>query len=140
MRSLFGGLIRSSAGSALQGVGQQSDGRTISEYVPKGFDAERLGINSWDYKYRCDRSTRACRASGVDACRDLRHELLAPPLTGMVVWRIRDNAASARMHGLLPAGSVSTTMIAGERWFRCVAANPSADLALITEAIRAAFA
>jgi hypothetical protein len=86
MRSLFGGLIRSSAGSALQGVGQQSDGRTISEYVPKGFDAERLGINSWDYKYRCDRSTRACRASGVDACRDLRHELLAQCCVGAYAW------------------------------------------------------
>lgn len=69
---------------------------------------------------------------------DPRLELLAPPLTGIVVWRARDHAAFARIHGRLPAGSVSTTTLGGERWFRCVAANPNANFELMAQAIRAA--
>ena len=65
-------------------------------------------------------------------------ELLAPPQTGIVVWRVRDNAAFANVHGRLPAGLASTTTIAGERWFRCVAANPDADFDLVTTALRTA--
>jgi len=38
----------------------------------------------------------------------------------------------------LPLGSTSTTSIAGVRWFRNVAANPSADISFLIAAIQGA--
>jgi L-2,4-diaminobutyrate decarboxylase len=65
-------------------------------------------------------------------------ELFRPPQTGIVLWRPSQLAAFDRTVQSLPPGSVSTTSIGGERWLRCVAANPSADLDLLTAAIRQA--
>lgn len=69
---------------------------------------------------------------------DPRLELLGSPETGIVVWRTRDKNAFAHTHRRLPSGSVSTTKINGEHWFRCVAANPNADFDLVADAFRTA--
>ena len=69
---------------------------------------------------------------------DPRLVLLAPPRTGIVVWRPRDEESFDAIHQALPIGAVSTTTLAGQRWFRNVAANPQADVdALAREVGRA---
>ncbi|PAU82363.1 aspartate aminotransferase family protein [Halovibrio salipaludis] len=53
-------------------------------------------------------------------------ELFGSPVTGVVLWRPRNESPSAvreRMEGAF----VSLTQIGGESWFRSVAANPQAD-------------
>jgi L-2,4-diaminobutyrate decarboxylase len=67
-------------------------------------------------------------------------ELLALPRTGIVVWRPRDRDGLTRMLAHLPEGTVSTTTLGGERWLRCVAANPNADLDGLVDAVRRAAA
>jgi L-2,4-diaminobutyrate decarboxylase len=69
---------------------------------------------------------------------DSRLVLLAAPQTGIVVWRPSDNRGFDNVSQHLPAGAASTTTIAGERWFRNVAANPNADIDLIISEIRKA--
>jgi L-2,4-diaminobutyrate decarboxylase len=59
---------------------------------------------------------------------DPRLELLAPPQTGIVVWRPRDRALARALHDRLPPGSTSLTAIGGEPWLRNVSANPNADI------------
>jgi L-2,4-diaminobutyrate decarboxylase len=62
-------------------------------------------------------------------------ESFRPPQTGIVLWRPCKPAAFEIILRRLPPGSVSTTAIGGERWLRCVAANPNADIDLLTTAI-----
>jgi L-2,4-diaminobutyrate decarboxylase len=62
--------------------------------------------------------------------------LFARPRTGIAVWRPDGTAAFERIHGQLPPGIVSTVTIAGERWFRMVAADPQADVETIIERLR----
>lgn len=69
---------------------------------------------------------------------DARLELLAPPQSAIVAWRPRQAAAFERVRESLPPGSTSTTMLAGEPWFRNVAANPDADVQLLADAVRRA--
>jgi L-2,4-diaminobutyrate decarboxylase len=69
-----------------------------------------------------------------------RLELLSPPQTAILVWRPRDIASFEQIHERLPAGMASIVIIEGERWFRCVAANPNVVLDQVTAAIRAALA
>jgi L-2,4-diaminobutyrate decarboxylase len=83
---------------------------------------------------RLDRcmATAETVAAWIEAQPDL--ELLAPPETGIIVWRPapaggRDTAAR------LPAGLASATVIEGETWLRCVSANPNAAPDAITRAI-----
>jgi L-2,4-diaminobutyrate decarboxylase len=64
--------------------------------------------------------------------------LLAPPRTGIVVWRPRDGALFDRLLHRLPTGAASTTTVAGERWFRMVAANPNADVGVLMDSIESA--
>jgi L-2,4-diaminobutyrate decarboxylase len=71
----------------------------------------------------------------VDA--DERLELYAQPQTGIVIWRPKDDRLFDQVLQQLPAGSTSTTSIAGMKWFRNVAANPSADIDLLVAAIQA---
>lgn len=71
---------------------------------------------------------------------DPRLDLLAPPQTGIVVWRPHDNATSEQIYRQLPAETVSVTKIAGQRWFRCVAANPNVDFDRVADTVRAALA
>jgi L-2,4-diaminobutyrate decarboxylase len=69
---------------------------------------------------------------------DARLELLAPPQTAIVAWRPRDTTAFERIRKALPPASTSTTTLGGEPWFRNVAANPNADVGLVTQAVRRA--
>lgn len=65
-----------------------------------------------------------------------RLELYAEPQTGIVVWRPKyENLFDQVLHQV-PLGSTSTTAIAGVRWFRHVAANPSAEIDLLIAAIQ----
>ena len=68
---------------------------------------------------------------------DRRLELLAHPETGVVVWRARDKTVD-QLIAALPVGLASQTTVAGSQWLRCVAANPSADVDAIIEAVRSA--
>jgi len=67
---------------------------------------------------------------------DARLELYAEPHTGIVVWRPKDESLFDQVQPQLPAGSTSTTSIAGVKWFRNVAANPNADIDLLVAAIQ----
>jgi L-2,4-diaminobutyrate decarboxylase len=71
---------------------------------------------------------------------DERLELYAEPQTGIVVWRPKDKNLFDQVLQRLPVGSTSTTSIAGGRWFRNVAANPSADIDLLIATIQKALA
>lgn len=62
-------------------------------------------------------------------------EVLAPPETGVIVWRARTKSTD-QMLAELPNGLASRTMIAGEPWLRCVAANPVVDIEAVKAAIR----
>jgi hypothetical protein len=69
---------------------------------------------------------------------DERLELYAEPRTGIVVWRPKyENLFDQVLHKM-PLSSTSTTTIAGIKWFRNVAANPSADIDLLIAAIQRA--
>ena len=59
---------------------------------------------------------------------DERLELYAEPQTGIVAWRPKDKDLFDKLLHQLPKGSTSTTSIAGGKWFRNVAANPSAEI------------
>jgi L-2,4-diaminobutyrate decarboxylase len=67
---------------------------------------------------------------------DERLELFAEPQTGVVVWRPKDEGLFDLVLQQLPVGSTSTTSIEGVRWFRNVAANPSADISLLIASIQ----
>jgi L-2,4-diaminobutyrate decarboxylase len=67
---------------------------------------------------------------------DERLELYAEPQTGIVVWRPKDQNLFDKVLQHLHVGSTSTTSIAGGKWFRNVAANPSADIDLLIDTIQ----
>jgi L-2,4-diaminobutyrate decarboxylase len=70
---------------------------------------------------------------------DPRLVLYAEPQTGIVVWRPSDTETFDKVLQQLPAGAASTTTIAGQRWFRNVAANPNANIDLLIAEIQKAF-
>lgn len=67
---------------------------------------------------------------------DERLVLYAQPQTGIVVWRPKDENSFNPVLQQLPFGSTSTTSIAGEKWFRNVAANPGADIDMLIATIQ----
>ena len=67
---------------------------------------------------------------------DKRLQLLAPPETGVVVWRMVEADATERLHAVLPPGSTSMTALSSGRWLRNVAANPNFDLSAFTSALK----
>jgi L-2,4-diaminobutyrate decarboxylase len=69
---------------------------------------------------------------------DERLELYAEPQTGIVVWRPKDENLFGHLLQQLPVGSTSTTSISGGKWFRNVAANPSADIDILMANIHGA--
>lgn len=71
---------------------------------------------------------------------DERLVLYAPPQTGIVLWRPQDARLFDPVFQQLPLGSTSTTAIAGTKWLRNVAANPSADIDRLTANIQAILA
>jgi L-2,4-diaminobutyrate decarboxylase len=91
---------------------------------------------------------RAGLAERIERCVDLAESfaetvyrqpglcLLAKPRTGIVVWRPQDEASFDAIQRSLPTGMASTTSVSGTRWFRNVAANPNADFARLSEAVR----
>jgi L-2,4-diaminobutyrate decarboxylase len=91
-------------------------------------------------------------AQRIEHCMDLAHrlrdfvaaderlELYAEPQTGIVVWRPKDENFFDHVQQQLPVGSTSITSIAGRKWFRNVAANPSADIDLLIACIKSALA
>ena len=66
-----------------------------------------------------------------------RAELLAPPATGVVVWRPADRDVDA-LYVRLPGGVASRATIGGDSWLRHVAANPNAEVSGVIAAIQAA--
>jgi L-2,4-diaminobutyrate decarboxylase len=90
---------------------------------------------------------RAGLAARVDHCmalaqqwadvieRDARLVLRARPETGVVVWRPVDSACFDHLLAHMPPGAVSVTVLEDIRWFRNVAANPNADVALLAGAL-----
>ncbi len=89
-------------------------------------------------------------AQRIEHCMDLSHclrdfvvadkrlELYGEPQTGIVVWRPKDESLFDQVLQQLPVGSTSTTSIAGRKWFRSVAANPSADIDRLIATIQVA--
>ncbi|MFZ4540155.1 pyridoxal phosphate-dependent decarboxylase family protein [Propionivibrio sp.] len=71
---------------------------------------------------------------------DDRLVLYAEPQTGIVVWRPKEENLFDHVLQHLPVGSTSTTSIAGGKWFRNVAANPSADIDILITNIHGALA
>ena len=69
---------------------------------------------------------------------DPRLVLYAEPQTGIVVWRPSDTETFDKVLQQLPAGAASTTTIAGQRWFRNVAANPNANIDLLIAEVQKA--
>lgn len=88
-------------------------------------------LMAWGRKGFADRIER-CMGFGDQFAEfvldDSRLALFAPPQTGIVLWRPKVNMAFDQVAALLLNGSTSTTSVAGERWFRNVAANPNADI------------
>ncbi len=54
--------------------------------------------------------------------------LLAPPETGVVVWRPKNVEKTELLHTALPPGSTSLTSLDSGKWLRNVAANPNFDV------------
>ncbi len=86
---------------------------------------------------RIDRCMALAEALADFIDNDHRLVLFASPETGVVIWRPVHGSVE-RLYDLLPPGLASLTTIAGQRWFRNVAANPLADSAAVIRAIRAA--
>lgn len=65
---------------------------------------------------------------------NLDYEVFARPTTGVVLWRPRSlpfEEAKRKLFGL----GVSTAVIDGEFWFRCVASNPMISAHAYFEAV-----
>lgn len=64
-------------------------------------------------------------------------ELFGKPVTGVVMWRPK-NAAASKVRERMKDAFVSLTKIGEETWFRSVAANPKADPDRVVESVLAA--
>ena len=72
--------------------------------------------------------------------RQTEAEIYAEPETGVIAWRLGDDARTTAVRAALPAGMASTARIDGLEWIRHVAANPNADADLVNNAIAKAIA
>lgn len=90
----------------------------------------REGLSS-----RLDRCMAAAEAFAAFVESEPRLTVLGHPETGVVVWRPRDKSVED-FHNELPVGIASHTMVAGQPWLRCVAANPAVDVDAVIDAIR----
>lgn len=84
---------------------------------------------------RLDRCMEAAESFAAWVAAEPGLELLAPPETGVVVWRPRGGDVDA-LAAALPPGLASTTRVRGEPWLRCVAANPTLNLDAVAAATR----
>lgn len=62
-------------------------------------------------------------------------QLFGPNSSGVILWRLRSGRDASAVLDALPAGSASMTVIDQTPWIRHVAANPNADMQLLTDAI-----
>ena len=62
-------------------------------------------------------------------------QCLGEAQTGVVVWRLEDDARTRALSGMLPVGSTSLTQLNGGTWLRNVCANPMADVPALCQAI-----
>ncbi len=89
------------------------------------------------FAQRIDRCMAAAKTFADFVEGEPRLELLAPPETGVIVWRPRDVELGA-FSSRLPDGLASRTLVRGEPWLRCVAANPVVDIDAVIDAVRRA--
>lgn len=91
-------------------------------------------LMSWGREGLAARIER-CVDMAMSLANHIKHEpsieLRCEPETAVVVWRPRDPTILVAVSNNLPVGLASQTTLDGERWFRNVAANPSADIELI---------
>lgn len=83
---------------------------------------------------RIDRCIAAATAFAGFVAAEPRLELLAPPESGVVVWRTRARSVG-EFFTKLPGGIASQTKIGGEPWLRCVATNPVVDMGVVFNAV-----
>lgn len=84
---------------------------------------------------RLDRCMRFAEKFAAFVESEERLELFAPPKTGVVVWRARNRDLEV-FKNALPHDLVSKAPVAGETWYRCVAANPVMNLESAIRAVR----
>jgi L-2,4-diaminobutyrate decarboxylase len=89
------------------------------------------------YAERIDRCMAAAATFAAFVENEPKLELFAPPETGVIVWRPR-HIELGEFSSRLPDGLASHTILAGESWLRCVAANPVVDVNAVIGAVREA--
>lgn len=94
---------------------------------------------TWGRKGMASRIERCMDAAERFAAYVKNHEaleLLGWPETGVILWRPQ-GIDFGRFAAKLPNGLASTTMLAGQQWLRCVAANPVVDIDAVIAAVEA---
>lgn len=89
---------------------------------------------------RIDRCMRTAQRVHAFLARQTQAEIFAAPESGVIAWRLGDDARTRRVFDALPEGMASTTTLDGLHWIRHVAANPNADAERVTNAIAVAIA
>ena len=84
---------------------------------------------------RIDRCMRTAERVHAFLARQTEAEMYAPPETGVIAWRLGDDARTHRVFEALPEGMASMTTLDGLHWIRHVAANPNTDAEVVTNAI-----
>ena len=60
------------------------------------------------------------------------------PVTGVILWRLKDNTDTKKLFIQLPNGSASLVTLNDKYWIRHVAANPQADVKALWKCIEKA--
>ncbi|MEL6446338.1 MAG: pyridoxal-dependent decarboxylase [Pseudomonadota bacterium] len=84
---------------------------------------------------RIDRCMRTAERVHDFLVRQTEAEIYAEPESGVIAWRLDDDARTRRVFEALPEGMASTTTLDGLHWVRHVAANPNTDAEAVTNAI-----
>ncbi len=95
---------------------------------------------AWGQEGFAQRIDRCMAAAGTFAdyvTTEPRLDLLGEPETGVIVWRPNHQDIDA-FAARLPHGLASRTIIRGEPWLRCVAANPVVDIDAVIAAVQLA--
>lgn len=89
---------------------------------------------------RIERCMRTAEHVHAYLTHDTGAEVYAAPETGVIAWRLGDDARTRAMADALPGGMASTATLRGLHWIRHVAANPNTDAGQVIDAIAAAIA
>ncbi|MEM7450811.1 MAG: pyridoxal-dependent decarboxylase [Pseudomonadota bacterium] len=84
---------------------------------------------------RIDRCMRTAERVHAFLARQTEAVIYAEPESGVIAWRLGDDARTRRVFDALPDGMASTTTLDGLHWIRHVAANPNTDAERVTNAI-----